>query len=235
MQPENQQSPQNQPQQWFAAPNIPTPLPPLQQEKPKRSKVIAIIAFTVALIIVAIIAVYMVIASQRYNLEPMTYDNGLGQKYQMDFYKEYTSVNPTDEDPENEGMANQLVAGVVRGDTAPLRVEVATTTELDETLAAEYNNLLTCKDEVAKAFTVRNNYIGKDIAVCTAFRPGDKDAVYIGTYEREGVWTTIAISHDITQDELYEDGEVFAEQGYVDLQLYQEDIKRIIASLRTIK
>lgn len=179
----------------------------------------------------------------------VTYDNGVGSKYEMTFYSKSNQYKQAWLGGEKELNSTELVSRYTKDDKLPITLSIKASPPEDK---AGNTSMVdeSCSDEKnPKVMTAYNPHIQKDINVC-ALRLGvdnpseENDVMYAAVFTYNSKRHNVMISQDIfkqvdnyspniSDDKLGK--EIDKLETKTGLKAYQDDLRTILSSIRPLE
>ncbi|MCA9331740.1 hypothetical protein KC968_02230 [Candidatus Saccharibacteria bacterium] len=193
----------------------------MQASRPpiSRKKIIigAILVFGVLAVFIGLLLFMNIISFSKF--KSVSY-NSKGFHYKLDFYGRYKSSHLT-------SGGEQLISRVSVQNKIPISISITSNTN-----ATGYSMIKNCAN-FKKLFSVYNEHLKQDIAVCDAAgsNPQYAGGVYLAGFVYDGAYHVITIAQDYSQVDISDHNAAKATLLRFGLDVYHEDIKKIIASI----
>lgn len=154
--------------------------------------------------------------------KPVKYSDSKGTNYQLTFYSKHTTR-------ELKTGNQQLVSKVSEDGKFPLTLSISTSDSNNTNGYEKYKNC----GSFTKVFDVQNNNLQQNIAVCDVLAGTEANAgVYIAVFTDNNQTHVITISQDISGADLTNSATAQQSIQKFGMQPYEEDIKKIVASIK---
>jgi hypothetical protein len=234
-------TPQNVPPPIPTAFTQPATVPPtpifsqsdaLALPKPRfRHKKWLIIFGIAALGLATLFTIFMLIMNNIYGLKKITFDNGVGSKYQLVFYRKYKLGNAKLESSPGQ---KTLVSEVSVAGKAPVVLYMNSGAKFNQEEWDKSHNR-DCSGDFKEAFTVHNDFIGQDIHMCLISKNGEDEVSYVGTYHYKDKLQVLIVNQDLDVNSATDEASAKEVLPKVGLQVYLEDLQEIVKSIKPLE
>ncbi len=190
--------------------------------RPSTKKIILIASSTIGAIVVlfTVLSLTGVIAFSEFRT--VSYANSTGSKFKLQFYSKHSVTTL-------ESGQKQLISRVSNDGAFPLTLSIA------HASSNGYNSIRSCTGLV-KVFDIQNVQLDRKIAVCDFGARGNlpSGSVYVAGIEHDSQAYIITISQDYSSINISNSAAAQESLTRFGLDPYQDDIKRIIASVQVL-
>jgi len=192
-----------------------------------------IIIITLAIFIaVALLGVAGFFAINTLKFTKVEYDNGKGDVFNLTFYRDYETIVLADK---VDRHMKTLVSKVSKDDKHPIYINISSAEE-----SSEESSERDCEDRNfgAVAMTIKIKSIDQYVKLCSVKEDYDfdQDILYFGLFRAQNKIYPIIVSQDIDVEEAVKSKENAQEAiATAGLEVYQDDIEKIISSIEIIK